>query len=48
MCLYRGFVPTTGKKAMMAIKDKSADELLKLEEASKFDEYAGVLADDTV
>ena len=48
MCLYRGFVPTSGKKAVMAFKDKRADELLKLEEASKFDEYAGVLADDTV
>lgn len=48
MCLYRGFVPTSGKKAVMAFKDKRADELLTLEEASKFDEYAGVLADDTV
>lgn len=48
MCLYRGFVPTSGKKAVMAFKDKRTDELLKLEEASKFDEYAGVLADDTV
>lgn len=48
MCLYRGFVPTSGKKAVMAFKDKRADELLKLEDASKFDEYAGVLADDTV
>ena len=41
-------MPTSGKKAVMAFKDKRADELLKLEEASKFDEYAGVLADDTV
>lgn len=48
MCLYKGFVPTSGKKAVMAFKDKRADELLKLEDASKFDEYAGVLADDTV
>ena len=48
MCLYRGFVPTSGKKAVMAFKDKRTDELLKLEDASKFDEYAGVLADDTV
>lgn len=48
MCLYKGFVPTSGKKAVMAFKDKRTDELLKLEEASKFDEYAGVLADDTV
>ena len=48
MCLYRGFVPTSGKKAVMAFKVKRADELLTLKEASKFDEYAGVLADDTV
>ena len=46
--LYRGYVPTSGKKATMPFKDKRTDELLKLEEASKFDEYAGVLADDTV
>ena len=48
MCLYRGFVPTSGKKAVMAFKVKRADELLTLKEASKFDEYAGVLAYDTV
>lgn len=48
MCLYKGFVPTSGKKAVMAFKDKRSDELLTLGEASKFDEYAGVLADDTV
>lgn len=41
-------MPTSGKKAVMAFKDKRTDELLKQEDASKFDEYAGVLADDTV
>lgn len=48
MSLYKGFIPTSGKKAVMAFKDKSASELMTLEQAQKFDEYAGVLADDTV
>ena len=46
--LYRGFVPTSGKKSTMPFKDKSASDLLTLEEAQKFSEYAGILADDTV
>lgn len=48
MNLYKGFVPTTGKKAAMPFKDKSTSELLTLEEAQNFGEYAGILADDTV
>jgi putative DNA primase/helicase len=32
----------------MSFKDKSASELLTLDEAQKFNEYAGILADDTV
>lgn len=46
--LYKGFVPTSGKKSTMPFKDRSANELLTLEEAQKFSEYAGILADDTV
>jgi putative DNA primase/helicase len=46
--LYKGFVPTSGKQAMMSFKDKTSAELLTLEEAQKFNEYAGILADDTV
>lgn len=46
--LYKGFVPTSQKKSTMPFKDKSASELLTLEEAQKFSEYAGILADDTV
>lgn len=46
--LYKGFVPTSGKKSTMPFKDKSASDLLTLEEAQKFSEYAGILADDTV
>ena len=46
--LYRGYVPTTGKKAAMPFKDKTSSDLLSLEEAQKFGEYAGVLNDNTV
>ena len=46
--LYKGFVPTSGKKPTMAFKDKSSSELLTLEQAQRFPEYAGVLADDTI
>lgn len=48
MNLYKGYVPTSGKRATMPFKDKDASELLTLEEAQKFSEYAGILADDTV
>ena len=48
MNLYRGFIPTSNKKATMAFKDKDKSDLLNLEEAQKFSEYAGILADDTV
>ena len=46
--LYKGYVPTSGKRSTMPFKDKTSSELLTLEEAQKFSEYAGVLADDTV
>ena len=48
MNLYKGFVPTSGKMATMPFKDKTSAELLTLEEAQKFNEYAGILADDTI
>ena len=48
MSLYKGFIPTQNKQAMMSFKDKSSAELLTLEEAQKFNEYAGILADDTI
>ena len=48
MNLYKGFVPTSGKRSTMPFKDKRSDELLTLEEAQKFSEYAGILANDTV
>ncbi len=46
--LYKGYVPTSGKKSTMPFKDRSTSDLLTLEEAQKFSEYAGILADDTV
>lgn len=48
MSFYKGFIPTNGKAAMMPFKDKSSSELLTLEEAQKFNSYAGVLADDAI
>ena len=46
--LYRGYIPTSNKKAQMAFKDKGSSDLLTLEEAQRYSEYAGVMADDTV
>ena len=46
--LYKGFVPTSQKRSNMTFKDKDSSDLLTLEEAQKFSEYAGILADDTV
>lgn len=48
MNLYKGFVPTRNKQATMPFKDKTSAELLTLVEAQKFNEYAGILADNTV
>lgn len=48
MSLYKGYVSTSGKRATMPFKDKSSSELLTLEEAQKFSEYAGILADNTI
>lgn len=48
MNLYKGYVPTQNKQAVMPFKDKSSSELLTLKEAQRYSEYAGILADDTV
>ena len=48
MGLYKGYVPTSNKKAQMAFKDKGSSDLLTLEEAQRYSEYAGVMADDSV
>lgn len=46
--LYKGYILTSDKKSKMPFKDKSSSELFTLEQAQRFREYAGVLADDTV
>lgn len=48
MNLYKGYISTSNKQATMPFKDKTSAELLSLEEAQKFTEYAGILADNTV
>ena len=48
MPLYRGFIPLSGKKAVMSFKNKETSDLLTLEEAQKFNGYAGVLDNNTV
>ena len=46
--LYKGYIALDGKKAVMPFKNKPTEELLSLEEASKFQSYGGVLADTTI
>lgn len=46
--MFKNYVPTKDKKCTMSFKDKSADELLTLDQVKKYPEYAGVLDDDTV
>lgn len=46
--LFKGYVPTSGKRPTMPFKDKHSSELLTLEQAKKFPEYAGVFEDDVV
>ena len=48
MNLYKGYIPTDGKMATMPFKNKSSNELFKLERVSNFPSYAGVLSDDTI
>ena len=44
--IFRGYVRTKDKKPIQKFKD--VDTLLSLEEASEFDEYAGILNDEYV
>lgn len=44
----RGYIRLSGKRAMQRFKDVPSEELLTLEEASAYDSYAAVLADDVV
>lgn len=46
--LFKGYVTTKNKKCTMPFKGKSSEELLTLREASKHDEYAGILNDNAI
>lgn len=46
--LFKGYVKTKNKQCTMPFKGKSSEELLNLREASQYDEYAGILNDNTV
>ena len=45
---YKGYVPTSGKRPTMPFKDKPSSELLTLEEAQIYSEYAAVLSANAV
>lgn len=45
---YKGYVITRNKRALTPFKDVSPNELLTLEQAQVFPEYAGVLQDNAV
>lgn len=46
--LYKGYVPTRNKKSIVPFKGLSNSDLLTLEEARKYPEFAGILADNAV
>lgn len=45
---FRGYVPTREKKCTMKFKNASADELLTYDQVKNLDEFAGILAEDTI
>lgn len=45
--LFRGYVPTKNKKCLMKFKDND-ENLLNYEDVKDLDEYAGILAEDTI
>ena len=45
---FKGFVPTKDKKCTMKFKNASADELLTYDQVKNLDEFAGILAEDTI
>lgn len=48
MELFRGYVPTKKKKCLIPFKDKPSSELKSYDEVKDLDEYAGILAEDTI
>lgn len=46
--MFRGYVLTKNKKCLQAFKDVPDEQLLTLEQAEKFVEYAGIIAPDAI
>lgn len=46
--LFKGFVPVKNKKCTMPFRNKTASELLTLDQVEHMREYAGVLDDETI
>lgn len=46
--LFKGYVKTKNKKCLETFKGKSSSDLMRIREARKLDEYAGILNDNTV
>ena len=45
---HKGFLPTNNKTCTRPYKNKSADDLMTYEQVKKYDEFAGILAEDAV
>ena len=46
--MFRGFVPVSGKRAMMKFKDVPSERLLSESAAQEFGDYAAILSNDAV
>ena len=46
--VFKGYVPTRGKKCLVRFKNRRSQDLYSLEDVEKMPEYAGILADETV
>ena len=48
MEIFKGYVPTKDKKCIFPFKGKTSKELMSLKQVEKREEYAGILADETI
>lgn len=48
MNFFKGYVPTKNKKCLTKFKNVSAEELETYDKIKNFDEFAGILADETI
>lgn len=48
MEFYKGFVPTKNKKCTVSFKGKTPDQLMRYEQIQNYEEYAGILDEETV